>query len=242
MKQRIITLFAGGVLALALFGVAAAGQLEAGQLKDGLTASARVDYAEAMRLLRPLAEQGYPSAQTGIGLLYGNGRGVPKDYGQALAWFRKAAEQGYGAAQNNLGVMYALGQGAPQDYVQALMWFDLAASDASDAESRDRAVKNRDEASAKMTPDQIAEAQRLADAARAEAARAEAAREEAAREDAAREEAEKRTTDAVADKISILDLKVDGPKMLGTSIETSGFVEMYDDVLFLRSKPGDSTI
>lgn len=129
----------------------------AGQLEDGLTASARGDFAEAMRLLRPLAEQGDPYAQAGIGLLYGNGRGVPKDYGQALAWFRKAAEQGYEAAQNDLGVMYALGQGAPQDYVQAYMWFDLAASRASDAENRDKAVKNRDEAASKMTRDQIAE-------------------------------------------------------------------------------------
>jgi uncharacterized protein len=167
MKQHIRTLLAGGVLAVALFGVAAAGQLDAaaaGQLKDGLTASARGDYAEAMRLLRPLAEQGDPNAQTVIGLLYGNGRGIPKDYGQALAWFRKAAEQGYEAAQNDLGVMYALGQGAPQDYVQAYMWFDLAASHASDAETRDKAVKNRDEAAAEMTPDQISEAQRSAQA------------------------------------------------------------------------------
>ena len=133
--------------------------------------------------------------------------------------------------------MYALGQGAPQDYVQPTCGSTWPPRTLRRRNSR-QAVKNRDEASAKMTPDQIAEARRLADAARAEAAGADAAREEAAREDAAREEAEKRTTDAVADKISILDLKVDKPRCSRTSIETSGFVEMYDDVLFLRSKPG----
>ena len=105
-----------------------------------------------MRLLRPLAER------AAAGPMYDNGRGVPKDYGQALAWFRKAAEQGYEAAQNDLGVMYALGQGVPQDYVQAHMWFNLAGSHASDAETRGKAIKNCDEAAAKMTPDQIAEA------------------------------------------------------------------------------------
>jgi hypothetical protein len=42
--------------------------------------------------------------------------------------------------------------------------FDLAASrfPASDAEDRDKAVKNRDLMAAKMTPEQIAEAQKLA--------------------------------------------------------------------------------
>jgi uncharacterized protein len=153
MKQRIKALFASSLLALNLIGMAMAGLLE-----DGQAAYQRGDYAEAMRLLRPLVERADAHAQTDLGLMYDNGRGVPKDYGQALAWFRKAAEQGYEAAQNDLGVMYALGQGVPQDYVQAYMRFNLAGSHASDAETRGKAIKNCDEAAAKTTPDQIAEA------------------------------------------------------------------------------------
>jgi hypothetical protein len=42
------------------------------------------------------------------------------------------------------------------------MWFNLAAFRASQAIDRDIAVKNRDLAAAKMTPDQIAEAQKMA--------------------------------------------------------------------------------
>jgi hypothetical protein len=38
----------------------------------------------------------------------------------------------------------------------------LAASHAEDAATREMAVKNRDDVAAKMTPDQIAEAQRMA--------------------------------------------------------------------------------
>jgi hypothetical protein len=54
MKRRIKTFFlAGGVLVLALIGVAAGGQLE-----DGYAAYIRGDYADAMGLWRPLAEQG----------------------------------------------------------------------------------------------------------------------------------------------------------------------------------------
>lgn len=71
-----------------------------------------------------------------------------------------------GQAQFNLGVMYGIGRGVPHDYVQAHMWFNLAASryPASPAQDRDNALKSRDFLAAKMTPAQIAEAQRLAGA------------------------------------------------------------------------------
>jgi len=69
------------------------------------------------------------------------------------------AEAGNAGAQLYLGVMYAKGEGVPQDYVQAHMWFNLAAAS---GEADD--VKSRDLAASKMTPAQIAEAQRLASA------------------------------------------------------------------------------
>ena len=89
--------------------------------------------------------------------MYAKGRGVAQYYAAAMSWCRKAAEQGHDGAQSNLGAMYAQGQGVPQDYVLAHMWFNLAAAK-GDAD----AVKNRDRVAAKMTPAQIAEAQKLA--------------------------------------------------------------------------------
>ncbi|MSP50530.1 MAG: sel1 repeat family protein, partial [Alphaproteobacteria bacterium] len=83
--------------------------------------------------------------------------GVPQDYAEAVMWYRKAADQGEADAQTNLGINYANGQGVPQDYVQAHKWFNLAA-----AKGNINAVKNRDIVAAKMTPAQIAEAQKLA--------------------------------------------------------------------------------
>ena len=56
-----------------------------------------------------------------------------------------------------LGTFFADGKIVPQDYVQAHMWFNLAAS-----RGHKFAVKDRDEVAAKMTPAQIAEAQRMA--------------------------------------------------------------------------------
>jgi TPR repeat protein len=58
--------------------------------------------------------------------------------------------------------MYALGEGVPQDYVQAHMWANLAASRAEDAETRDMAAEFRNLAASMVTPDKIAEAQRMA--------------------------------------------------------------------------------
>lgn len=60
--------------------------------------------------------------------------------------------------------MYYYGPGVPQDYVEAHKWYNLAAArfSAAEAEQRESAVKNRDIIAAKMTPAQIAEAQRLA--------------------------------------------------------------------------------
>ncbi len=120
------------------------------------------DYAEAARWYRKAAEQGHARAQHDLGVMYGEGQGVPQDYARAVKWFRKAAEQGYAYAQSNLGVMYGIGQGVPRDYVLAHMWFNLAVSKFPPGEARDRAVKNSDTAAERMTPAQIAKAQKLA--------------------------------------------------------------------------------
>jgi TPR repeat protein len=68
-----------------------------------------------------------------------------------------AAAQGAADAQHNLGFLYGRGQGVAQDYIRAHMWYNLAAVK-GDADS----VKNRDIIAAKMTSQQIAEAQKMA--------------------------------------------------------------------------------
>ena len=128
----------------------------------GLRAGEPRDYAQAVVWYRKAADQGDAAAQNNLGRMYDHGQGVLQDYAQAVVWLRKAAEQGNALGQVNLGTMYDHGHGAPQDYVQAHMWYNLAASHAEDAATREMAVKNRDEVAAKMTPAQLAEAQRLA--------------------------------------------------------------------------------
>jgi hypothetical protein len=141
-----------------------AGPAIAEPFDDATKAYSRGDYETAYRLIKPLAEQGLPEAQFNLGLMYDKGQGVPQDYAEAVKWYRKAAEQGFAEAQTNLGIMYFTGQGVPKDYVLAHMWFDLATSRylASEIAKRERAEKFRDIAASRMTPAQIAEAQRLA--------------------------------------------------------------------------------
>jgi len=131
-----------------------------GQYEDAVDAYERGDYKTAYRLFKPLAEQGDTQAQNNIGDMYDKGRGVPQDNAEAVKWYRKAAEQGDVIGQNNLGEMYEKGKGVPKDYVLAYMWYNLAT--AIDSKGiRDWALENRNRVAAQMTPEQIAEAQRL---------------------------------------------------------------------------------
>ena len=99
---------------LAPFGTATAGPLE-----DGQAAYQKGDYATALKIYRPLAEQGNASAQTAIGVIYEHGQGVPQDFDRPCSGDIEAAYQGDPDAQSNLGAIYANGWGVPQDYAQA---------------------------------------------------------------------------------------------------------------------------
>ncbi len=52
------------------------------------------DYETALREFLPLANQGHAQAQVNLGILYSQGRGVPKDNVQAYRWYTLAANQG----------------------------------------------------------------------------------------------------------------------------------------------------
>jgi uncharacterized protein len=138
-----------GVFVAVLFSASSA---FAGDKYDCLDAYNGQNYTEALRLCRPLAEQGEFAAQNVLGSMYLKGRGVSQNDFEAAKWLRKAAEQGdpwSQTAQSVLGTLYEDGHGVPQD-VLAYMWYNLGGAEAA-----------RDDLAEKMTRDQIAEAQRL---------------------------------------------------------------------------------
>jgi TPR repeat protein len=108
-------------LAVIILVLSFAASATAGPLEDADAAIKKRDYATAVRLIRPLAEQGDASAQYKLGVFYDNGLGVP------------------------------------QDHISAYMWLNLSA-----AQGRDGAAAFRDLIARRMTPAQIAEAQKLA--------------------------------------------------------------------------------
>ena len=119
------------------------------------------DYAQVAEWTRKAADQGYAIAQNNLGDLYENGHGVPQDYEQAAAWYRKAADQGNAVAQFGLGSLYFGGHGVQQNYVEAYFWLNLAAT-RSKGKEQERFDKSRDEAAAKLTPDDLSKAQQRA--------------------------------------------------------------------------------
>lgn len=140
------------VLFAALLVVPASAQ----DFKVGLDAYDQGDFSAALKEWEPLAEQGDARAQFNLGVILFNGQGVPHDPQKAVEWYRAAADQGYGAAQASLSFMYQTGQGVLQNYIQAHKWLSLAASHGVEAR------KTLDNLAAKMTAEQIAEAERAA--------------------------------------------------------------------------------
>jgi hypothetical protein len=113
------------------------------------------DDAKAIELYKLSAEHGFDRAQYNLGKMYRDGRGVPKDQAAAARWFRAAAEQGYGKAQSHYGRRLATGEGVARDDVEAYKWTALAA-DQGVAVARENLAALK----ARMTADQIAEAER----------------------------------------------------------------------------------
>jgi len=100
-----MTLRRAGTAALALcagLGVAAVWAADPSGLEAGRQAIFDGDYARALELLQPLAEQGDAGAQVALGAMHAQGLGVPLDLGTARGWFSKSAAQGNEKARSNL--------------------------------------------------------------------------------------------------------------------------------------------
>lgn len=94
---------------------------------EGMRAADRGDFATALRVWAPLAQQGDAEAQFNIGILYEYGLGVVQDYAEAAECYRMAAVQGNLSAQFSLAVMYSKGRGVAQDHAEAARLYREAA-------------------------------------------------------------------------------------------------------------------
>ena len=122
------------------------------------------NYVEAVKLFRQVAEDDDADAQSLLGDCYRDGKGVTKNYVAAVKWYRKAAEQNHTEAQYNLSVCYAKGEGVEKDEVVAYKWYILASAKYKPIDSLKAFEAKRIHTinEQQMTPEQIAEAQKLA--------------------------------------------------------------------------------
>jgi TPR repeat protein len=96
MRKR--TIVVGAIMAVQLIAFGAF----AGPWEDGMAAYNRGDYMPAIRLFRPLAEQGNPKAQSVLGVMFRKGEGVPRNSARAHMWFSFAAARGDAKAKAEL--------------------------------------------------------------------------------------------------------------------------------------------
>ena len=114
------------------------------------------DKVKAAHWYEMAAKNGLKEAQFNLGILYYSGEGVIQDYSEAVKWYKLASMQGVSSAQNNLGIMYFLGEGLAVNYLYSYMWLNLAY-----VGTGEQTVKVRNAVAAKMTLQQIAEAQQM---------------------------------------------------------------------------------
>lgn len=130
------TLLTSALLATSIFSVQSTAWADTPeqQFQQGLESANKGDYQTAIKLWKPLAEQGSTSAQFNLGIMYSKGYGVKQDDAKAAKWYRKAAEQGSATAQHAMGLFYSGTYSADvikEDLSKAKEWFRKACDNGS---------------------------------------------------------------------------------------------------------------
>jgi TPR repeat protein len=120
------------------------------------------DDAQALAWYRKSAEHGSAAGQRSVGEFHRKGRGIAADAAEAARWYRLAADGDDLRAQYELARLYFTGTGLMRDYVAAYMWFMLAAGQAPLMDNQKAILELRNIAGARMTPEQVTEAERRA--------------------------------------------------------------------------------
>jgi len=147
VTTRIAALIAVIVLAVAL-------PLSHADVEPGMAAYDAGDYETAYNEWLPLAEQGSPSAQFNLSLLYRYGKGRPVDSKAGAEWCLKAADAGFVPAQYEMAKIYEAGEGVRLNLVEAHKFYSLAA-----AQRYEDAKKRKKKLAKTMTSTQLAHAE-----------------------------------------------------------------------------------
>ena len=144
------------VLCMAIFFAGSTSSVSAQDYAKGMAAMNSGDNLTALEELLPFAERGDVRAQTYVAFIYGD-EVFGNDYAEGNKWYRLAANQGFSVAQYALAGNYDIGLGFVEDDFRAYMWYRIAALNGADY-----AVENVNILSSKMTPEEIASAEAMA--------------------------------------------------------------------------------
>ena len=97
------------------------------RLQEGMKCLDEHRFQEAEKILRPLAESGYPRGQFALGRYYASVPGAYHNDPQAVRWFAAAAERGLAEAHQELGTRYYHGLGVVKDLPNAIYHLEHAA-------------------------------------------------------------------------------------------------------------------
>ena len=125
LNRRLPTLFVMFTVSMMLFG----GQVRAEAIDDAVAALDAGRYQYACESFEALAQTGNSDAQTLLGIMYSEGRGVARDTQLARHWLGRAAHQGGHGAQFLLGLSYlgSYGDAEQNDPGRARIWLRRSA-------------------------------------------------------------------------------------------------------------------
>ena len=112
--------------------------------------------ATAMRWLRLSAENGNTEAMIVLGRLSRTGVGILQNFGESAKWLHVAARRGNPEGMLEYGRLFRDGIGVEKDPLRAYVWFNRASA----ARNLD-AVRERELIIRQLSPEQLAQAQKL---------------------------------------------------------------------------------
>jgi len=120
------------------------------------------DTQRAVALFEQAGEAGDLKAQSDLAFMYETGVSVAPDHAKSAYWAKKAAQRWDRSSQLRLAILLYLGRGVEKDRVEAAKWWRIALSPGGSWAQHARPTAELGEA--KMTAEELGEAQRRADA------------------------------------------------------------------------------
>ena len=129
------------VSSLGIFLLASPYSVFADRIDDAVDADRRGDFGAALAIIRPLVDQGDPTAQAILAEMYANGHAGRVDYQEAERLVFQSVRKGDREGRGFLALMYKNGWGVQRDELAAAYWSELASNNSQAVSSPTSSVQ-----------------------------------------------------------------------------------------------------